>query len=61
MYTLRETNHCLAQGNPTHSNGNSGQVSILLDKNRKEGAYPPLPATGSEGHSSTSPRKRTRL
>lgn len=30
-------------GDPSHSNRNSGQVSILLDKNREEGAYPPLP------------------
>lgn len=29
-------------GDPSHSNRNSGQVSILLDKNR-EGVYPPLP------------------
>lgn len=29
-------------GNPSHSNRSSGQVSILLDKNRKEGAYPSL-------------------
>lgn len=28
-------------GDPYHSNSSSGQISILLDKNRKEGAYPP--------------------
>lgn len=33
-------------GDPSHSNRNSGQVSILLDKNRKEGALP-TPSSGS--------------
>lgn len=45
--TLKERNHHLAQGTPRPpprpSNRSSGQVSILLDRNRKEGAYPPLP------------------
>lgn len=30
-------------GDRSHSDRRSGQVSILLDKNRKEGVYPPLP------------------
>lgn len=39
---LRESNHRLGPGDPSHSNRNSGQVSFLLDKNRKEGVCPPL-------------------
>jgi hypothetical protein len=41
-------------GDPSHSNRNPGQVSILLDKNRKEGAYPPpLPQERAGGESVT--------
>lgn len=47
-------------GDPSHSNRDSGQVSILLDKDRKDGVYPPFPLA-QHAENSPSPRKSKSL
>ena len=48
-----------APGDPSPSHRRSGQVSILLDKNRKEGAHPPLPL--AQERNSPLPKKGQRV